>query len=594
MGDMLRPVDEAKWNAAKSEVKDWLLSEGATPKPLSDEEVSSYGVSTLIGGWRLNIPYDDNMTLEVDFLLPNDFPWSKPKIALVNRPPFRTWPHIESNGIMCLIPASATLVVDNPVAMAKVTLLEAVKLIDRVTSRNNVADFQSEFHSYWPNDKDSLPVKSLLELVKPSRNIISIVRKNLCLVADDEDSATQWLCNLLKLSKNKIKGSSEGVLICLDEPLVPEQYPENIHDLLSLVGQELPLLHQAIVNLPKIIPIIFTAPASTGTTVCAVLIEGHFQIDGSRSIFRGFRKEVMPANILFDRYLQSSKIKRAKVDRADAEWVHGRDKNPSIKDLQDIRVGIIGCGSLGGYIAYNLAQAGVGELHLIDPETLTHANTGRHVLGGRDVGVNKAEALANKIRSAFPHIPFVTFDDKSWQEVAAERRESFEDMDLIISTIADWASESLLNSYHIDKSLACPLLFGWTEPHAVGGHALFINNDAGCFACNMSDHGDCEEKVSDWPNGSGVSAEPGCGSYFQPYGPIELSHTVNLISELALDYLTENLDDTVHRIWASKERFLQRNGGTWSAFWQSHPEWSQGGIEVERPWPKKSKCKACS
>ena len=93
---------------------------------------------------------------------------------------------------------------------------------------------------------------------------------------------------------------------------------------------------------------------------------------------------------------------------------------------------------------------------------------------------------------------------------------------------------------------------------------------------------------------SGVTAEPGCGSYFQPYGPIELSHSVNLISELAIDYLTENLDETTHRIWASKECFLQRNGGVWSAFWQSQPEWSQGGIQVERAWPKKTGCKVCN
>lgn len=592
MGNMLRPVDEAEWNAAKSEVRDWLLSLGATPRTLSDEEVSSYRISALIGGWRLNIQYDDQMTLYVDFLLPNDFPWSKPNIALVNRPSFRTWPHIESNGLMCLTPSSATLAVGDPIVMAKLALCEAIKLIDRVTRQNNSSDFQSEFHSYWPDDKNSLNVKSLLNLTGSSRKIISVVRKNLCLVAEDKNSAQNWLSNLLKLDKEKIK-VSEGVLIILEEPLIPEQYPENIEDVLSIIGENIHLLHQAIERLPQIIPIIIIAPTNTGMTICAVLIEGHFKTDGYRSIFRGFRKEAMPANILCDRYLQSSKIKTAKVERVDSHWVHGRDTNSNLSNLQNIRVGIIGCGSLGGYIAYNLAQAGLGGLHLIDPQTLSHANTGRHILGSRVVGLYKAEALANKIQSAFPHISDITFSNKSWQDVVSENPDSLKDIDLIISTVADWASESALNAYHIHSRLICPILYGWTEPHAVAGHALFINKEAGCFSCNMSNYGDCEEKVSDWPKGTGMTAEPGCGSYFQPYGPIELSHTVNLISELALDYLTENQDDTVHRIWASKERFLKRNGGTWSVFWQSHPEWSQGSIEVERPWPKKTDCKVC-
>lgn len=594
MGDALRPIDEEKWSAAKLEIKDWLLSVGATLRPLQCEEISSYRIPILIDGWRINIPYDNKMTLEVDFLLTNDFPWSKPKISLINRPPFRTWPHIESNGLLCLIPSSATLVVDDPVAMSKIVLNEAIKLIDRVTTQNNSSDFQSEFHSYWPRDKNSLTVQSLLNLAKPSRQIYSIITKKLCLVADNEDDALEWLSNITNSTKKITKKISKGVLIYLDEPLVPTQYPESIKDLLLLIGKDLPLLHQAIADSYRTIPIIFTAPTNTGTTVCAILLEAQYRTDGCRSIFRGFRKESMPSDIFFNRYLQSSTIKRTKVERVDAEWVHGRDKNPIITDLQKYRVGIIGCGSLGGYIAYALAQAGIGQLHLIDPEVLTHANTGRHILGGSDVGLSKSEALANKIRSAFPHISFVKSDDKKWQVVASEKPEMFEDMDLIISTIADWESESLLNYYHIKKNLTCPILYGWTEPHAVAGHALFINNDEGCFACNMSAHGDCEEKVSDWPNGSGLVAEPGCGSYFQPYGPIELSHTVNLISELALDYFTENIDVTVHRIWASKQRFLKRNGGVWSTFWQKHPEWSQGGTEVERAWPKKTNCKVCN
>src|SRR4051812_39736412 len=72
-------------------------------------------------------------------------------------------------------------------------------------------------------------------------------------------------------------------------------------------------------------------------------------------------------------------------------------------------VTVLGCGSVGAPVAVALAQAGVGRINLVDHDALAWANVGRHPLGAPSLGRNKAEALAAKLRSDFPHATFEAF-----------------------------------------------------------------------------------------------------------------------------------------------------------------------------------------
>lgn len=65
--------------------------------------------------------------------------------------------------------------------------------------------------------------------------------------------------------------------------------------------------------------------------------------------------------------------------------------------LRERRVGLVGCGSLGSKIATMLARAGVGRYLLVDDDLLLPDNLVRNDLDWRDVGLNKADALASRI-----------------------------------------------------------------------------------------------------------------------------------------------------------------------------------------------------
>jgi integrase len=119
---------------------------------------------------------------------------------------------------------------------------------------------------------------------------------------------------------------------------------------------------------------------------------------------KGFRPGAVPDTLLLARYFGRAKLLRRPIERADASWVHGRGEDPRVARLRGKRVAVIGCGSVGAPVAIALAQAGIGHLIPIDFDRLRWSNVGRHPLGASYVGQNKAKALAEKIRSAFPHI----------------------------------------------------------------------------------------------------------------------------------------------------------------------------------------------
>src|SRR5690606_29865453 len=94
-------------------------------------------------------------------------------------------------------------------------------------------------------------------------------------------------------------------------------------------------------------------------------------------------------------------LTQLRIRRADPEWVFGRDGNPHVSRLQAARIALIGAGSLGSYLAQQLASAGVGSITIIDPEALAFENISRHLLGSEFVGASKAEAVALRLQRQF-------------------------------------------------------------------------------------------------------------------------------------------------------------------------------------------------
>ncbi|EPN8566524.1 ThiF family adenylyltransferase, partial [Enterobacter hormaechei] len=97
--------------------------------------------------------------------------------------------------------------------------------------------------------------------------------------------------------------------------------------------------------------------------------------------------------------------KRLGVVRADMATLLSRNAQRRSKEcLSDKRIALVGCGTIGGYIAElllrNGAGCGKGLLHLFDDDIYRPSNFGRHILPSHDFGWSKALSLATKLQDS--------------------------------------------------------------------------------------------------------------------------------------------------------------------------------------------------
>lgn len=92
-----------------------------------------------------------------------------------------------------------------------------------------------------------------------------------------------------------------------------------------------------------------------------------------------------------------------------------------LSKLRRARVAIFGLGGVGGYAAEALARSGVGQLDLIDDDTINLTNLNRQVLALHStVGMAKVEAAKNRILDIDPTIQVRTYQTFFLPENAAE------------------------------------------------------------------------------------------------------------------------------------------------------------------------------
>ena len=89
-----------------------------------------------------------------------------------------------------------------------------------------------------------------------------------------------------------------------------------------------------------------------------------------------------------------------KVENVARERLYARGFHPS--KVQSTPIAFFGCGALGSAVAELLARGGVKRLNLFDPDLVTFSNLCRHTLDGSSVGLNKAEALAERLSRTNP------------------------------------------------------------------------------------------------------------------------------------------------------------------------------------------------
>ena len=255
---------------------------------------------------------------------------------------------------------------------------------------------------------------------------------------------------------------------------------------------------------------------------------------------------------------------------------------------------VLGCGSLGGGLAKLLAQAGIGNLLLVDPDTLDWPNVGRHSLGADSVCDYKAKRLEQEIIKAYPHLGDISSQCKRVGPEARSLMGEVISCDLIVSTMGNWAAENFLNDVQQDRADFPPIIYGWVEANAVAAHAVLMPKGEACLRCGVNDKGRPHLEVTEWPNGGDSLQAPACGAIFTPYGPAELCWAHALLAETVIEAVINGPKSPVHRIWIGRRSHVDIAGGKWTLKWvEEVGDPGAGGITIERPWPASKSCPVC-
>lgn len=110
-------------------------------------------------------------------------------------------------------------------------------------------------------------------------------------------------------------------------------------------------------------------------------------------------------------------------------------------ELPTRKVGIVGCGSVGGKVAATLARAGVGSFYLIDDDIIRAENLVRNDLDWTSVGAHKAAAVGERLTLVNPRAVV----ERSLKKLGGQESSSAQagvltklgDCDLIVDASAD-------------------------------------------------------------------------------------------------------------------------------------------------------------
>ncbi|MEQ8441231.1 MAG: ThiF family adenylyltransferase [Alphaproteobacteria bacterium] len=242
---------------------------------------------------------------------------------------------------------------------------------------------------------------------------------------------------------------------------------------------------------------------------------------------------------VWKQHLARINVHRFIVEAADASSIVLRNLNDT-PSLLGKNVLVLGCGTVGGFVAslLNRSGAGVGgKLALIDNQTLTSGNLGRHLLPFDYVGLGKSASLKQELLRSIPGAEILA--------LKADAVEYFNNkaagFDLVIDTLGDEVTSVALNHMLQDKrklgfKIAC--IHGWVWDNGISVQALLNQEGGACFKCLRPRieepwRHDPRKDVTAIP----TIVSPRCGDgAFTPFSASASMAAASLVNKLALEW----------------------------------------------------------
>lgn len=377
-------------------------------------------------------------------------------------------PHLGPDGYLCYA-APGTEVIDifDPVGQTRTSLLQATEVIEQILAGKMKEDLQEEFFVYWSGVYCFHDIErresGLVELLQLSDNAMYV------LTDDAERSRAKFA-----RPGRTIAGITSRVAM-ITSSAAPRPLQDNWPP--KTLGEMLDWQHELDDACRRKIRDRVTAAYREGARALMIVISS----EKTRYSY-GFLVLDLQTNRPYDQRpidqrlpIFECPVEPIQMIRLDDKYLSERNI-PGQTTFAGKRIGLIGCGTIGGFLAEMLVKAGAGvgggELLLVDNDYLMPQNLGRHRLGFNYLFSPKSEALSDELRIIMPSVQVRGFNKDA-------RDVSLAELDLIIDATGE---ESF--GHWLSKATSCPTLYIWIEGAGVAVRSLIKQrSEQGCYRC---------------------------------------------------------------------------------------------------------------
>lgn len=308
-------------------------------------------------------------------------------------------PHLSPTGYLCYLTRDSIQFDSfSPIGQTLACIRQAEKVLESVLKGEMVEDLADEFHVHWPVDRCIVDVQP--KSVRHEDAYELKARGHTWYVITDQKDRTELK---IKLMMGVSLSDAEGVLAMrVNTKARPIPYqknwpPKNVGELLTW---QQTLDKECAREIEKAL----TAMTRVGVKKTVYCINAPKMVYAfSATIPQLVKRKSKPVPVRALLYRQ--KIVPLGVYRIDDEYMAERSL-PAGKTLAGLNILLVGCGTVGGYLADMLVKAGAGtsggRILFLDKDMLGPQNIGRHRLGFDSIFKSKAHALMEELARAAP------------------------------------------------------------------------------------------------------------------------------------------------------------------------------------------------
>lgn len=244
------------------------------------------------------------------------------------------------------------------------------------------------------------------------------------------------------------------------------------------------------------------------------------------------------------------------VDRVDDKKTLTR--GGAITNGKDFNILVIGCGSVGSDIIFQLSRSGFKNLTIVDYDKYNEDNIYRHFLGKSrgEKDKDKVILMKKELENRYDEMNIIAYNEDIFNLL--EKKElDLKKYSLVISAIGDVNRERLLNKYVLKAKV--PIVYSWVEAYGIGGHAVLINSN-GCFNCLITEELRCKVNFAGKSNKPFVKNHGGCLGTFTPYGGMDSMQTAIITARLVQEALINKLNKNKVVSWKGNPKLFIDNG----------------------------------